>query len=65
MVGQRINKYLTDNGIRKSFVAERAGISRSKMTQICSERNRKVDAVVYYRICKALHVPLETFLEGE
>lgn len=64
MVGTRIGKYLTDNGIKQSFVAQKVGLTASQMSDICS-KDRSVDSEVYYRICKVLNVPLERFLEEE
>lgn len=64
MVGKRIAEYLTNNGIKQSFVAEKAGITAQQMSDICT-KGRIIDCLLYYRICKALNVPLETFLEGE
>lgn len=63
MIGKRIKQYLEDNGIKQSFLAEKIGVTKQKMTYICSANN--VDCVTYYKICKALNVPLETFLTGE
>lgn len=64
MVGKRIGQYLTDNGIMQSFVAEKAGISKSKMSDICN-KDRSIDCITYYKICKALNTPLEQFLKDE
>lgn len=64
MVGKKIGEYLKDNGIMQSFVAEKVGIPKAKMSDICS-KDRSVDCVTYYKICKVLNVPLETFLKGE
>ena len=62
MVGKRIGEYLINNGIKQSFVAEKAGITAQQMSDICT-KGRTIDCIVYYRICKALNVPLEMFLE--
>lgn len=64
MVGQRINKYLNDRGIKQSFLVEKTGISQMAICNICKEK-RKVDVVEYDKICKALGVSLETFLRNE
>ena len=64
MVGQRIKKYLIDNGIKQAFVAEKVGIPASQLSDICN-KGRIIDCLTYYKICKALNVPLETFLESE
>lgn len=62
MVGKRINEYMTANGIKQSFVAERVGITPSRMSNILT-KGSTIDCVLYYKICKVLNVPLETFLE--
>ena len=64
MVGRRIKQYLTDNGIKQSFLAEKTGMTPMVISDICN-KDRKVDVVEYHKICKALNVPLETFLEEE
>ena len=64
MVGKRIKEYLKENGIKQTFVAEKSGLSNSVISDICT-KGRKIDVVEYYKICKVLNVPLETFLEGE
>lgn len=63
MVGKNIGQYLTENGIKQSFVAEKVGIPNSQMSDICT-KDRSIDCVLYHRICKVLKVPYETFLEG-
>lgn len=64
-IGARIKKYLDEKGIKQAFVAEKAGITPSQMSDICNERVKSIDCVVYFRICKALGVPLETFVDME
>jgi transcriptional regulator with XRE-family HTH domain len=62
MIGKRIAEYLAENGIKQSFVCEKVGLSPSQMSDIC-KKGRSVDCVTYYKICKALNVPLEKFFE--
>ena len=62
MIGSKIKEYLTENGIKQGFVAEKVGLTPSQMSDICN-RNKSIDCVTYYKICKALNVPLETFVE--
>lgn len=64
MVGKRIKEYLNENGIKQSFLAEKTGMTNSVISDICT-KERRIDALEYYKICKALNVPLEMFLEGE
>ena len=62
MVGRRIKEYLISNGIKQTFLAEKTGLSQMVISDICN-KDRKIDVVEYYKICKALGVPFETFLE--
>ena len=64
MVGKRIKQYLTDNGIKQVFLVEKTGLSPMVISDICN-KGRKIDVIEYDKICKALNVPLETFLGGE
>lgn len=61
MVGEKIKQYLTDNGIKQAFLAEKVGITPSQMSDICN-KGRTIDCVLYYKICKALNVPLDMFV---
>lgn len=63
MVGKKISEYLTENGIKQTFLAEKTGMTNSVMSDICNGK-RKIDCVEYYKICKALNLPLEHFLDG-
>ena len=63
MIGKKIKIYLENKGIKQKFVADKTGLSESAMSDFCNEK-RKVDAVEYYLICKALQLPLDYFLEG-
>lgn len=62
MVGKRIGQYLKENGIKQSFVAEKVDITASRMSDICN-KDMSLDCVLYYKICRVLGLPLETFLE--
>ena len=65
MVGQRIKSYLTENGIRQSFLSEKTNIPSSIMTAILNG-TRKIEVMEYYRICTALKVDMMTFIaDGE
>lgn len=63
MIGVAIKDYLDKNGIKQAFVAEKAGLTPSQMSGICNGKS-SVDCVTYYRICRALNVPLDLFFEG-
>lgn len=65
MLGLRIKDYLTENGIKQSFLVEKTGMTASTISDICTGTRQKVDAIEYYKICKALGVSLDTFLFDE
>lgn len=62
MISKRIKKYLEENGIKQAFVAEKIGIGASQLNRVLNT-GRKIDCVTYYKICRALNVPLEYFME--
>ena len=62
MIGARIKEYLTENGIKQSYLAERTGLTPSQISDICIH-DRKIDCIEYYKICMALNVELEYFLK--
>lgn len=64
MVGKRIKEYLKSNGIKQKFLADKTGLTTMVISDICNN-GRKIDIVEYYKICKALNVPMETFIESE
>lgn len=64
MVGSKIKNYLIENGIKQSFVADKAGLTVSQMSAICNG-DRNIDVVTYARICKALNVPFDSFLPDD
>lgn len=61
MIGARIRAYMKENGIKQTFVAKAAGLPDSTLSDICI-RNRRIEITEYVRICRALNVPLETFV---
>lgn len=63
MIGKLIKEYLQDKGIKQNYVAEKAGITDNAMSDICNGK-RDIGCIEYYKICKAIGVPLEYFLEG-
>lgn len=63
MVGKRISEYLAENGMKQNFLAEKTGMTASVISDICNSK-RKIDCIEYYKICKALNLPLEYFMQG-
>ncbi len=64
MLGEKIRQYLKDNGITQTFLARKANLKVSIVNDICVH-GRKVGAIEYYQICKALGLPFEFFFEEE
>lgn len=61
-VEKKIGQYLKENGIKQIFVAEKAGITSSAMSDICNDK-RQITVTEYYNVCKVLQLPLNYFLE--
>lgn len=62
MLGERIKNYLVEHGIKQRFLAEKLELPDPVISDMLSGQ-RKIDAVEYYQICKALRVSLEYFFE--
>ena len=60
MKGSDIKAYLIENGIKQSYVSEKAGIPAPILNMMLND-NRKIEANEYMRICDAIGVPLEQF----
>lgn len=63
MIGKKIKAYLNEKGIKQTFLAKETGLSDSAVSDICNS-DRKIDCVEYYKICRALGVPMSFFFEG-
>lgn len=64
MLGEKIKNYLVEHGIKQRFLAEKLELPDSVISDMLNGF-RKIDAVEYYQICKALRVSLEYFFENE
>ena len=65
MIGLRISNYLSERGIKQAFIAEKAGMTASQMSDICTGKRKDLNCTEYYKICRALGVDLSTFLDDE
>ncbi len=65
MVGKKIGAYLEDKGIKQAFLVSKTGMSPSLISDICNGNKKKIDCVIYARICNALELPYEYFIDGE
>lgn len=61
-IGKRIGQYLQERGIKQKFLVDNAGLTASAASDICTGTRKSIDVVEYYKICKALNVPLDTFV---
>lgn len=64
MLGEKIKNYLVEHGIKQRFLAEKLELPDPVISDMLSGQ-RKIDAVEYYQICKALRVDMEYFMEDE
>ena len=58
-----IKQYLTENGIKQSFVAEKAGMS-PELFRRSLEGTRKLQADEFLAICGVLALDFDRFREG-
>lgn len=61
MLYQNINSYLEQQGIKKKFLAEKANITENALN-LALNGKRRLLADEYVRICSALNVPLDIFI---
>ena len=61
-VGQKIKKYLDENGITQTHVSTKTGISLPKLN-LALNGNRRMTFEEYELICGALNVGVDRFLE--
>ena len=60
MVGLKIKEYLDENGIKYSYLSERAGMPMNILSPTLNGK-RKMSAEEYFMICEILGLPAETF----
>ncbi len=63
-MGEKIKKYLDEHGIKRTFLAEKSGISLSILNEIML-RGRRIECTEYYRICEALGLDMYYFFQQE
>lgn len=61
MVRERIADYLKEKGIKQEYVANKANISSTAMSNLVSGK-RNLDVEEYIRICYALGVSCDFFM---
>lgn len=63
MVRENIVKYLKNNGIKQSFVADNIGLSRMAMSNLVNG-DRDLDVEEYVKICDLLKVNYDFFIDS-
>lgn len=63
MVAKNINEYLVENGIKKTWLAERLGVPISTLSTILNG-HAQLKAEMFIQICQTLGVKPETFAGG-
>lgn len=61
MLGNIIKDYLDERGIKYSFVSQKTAIPMNVLSPSLNEK-REIKAEEYFKICEALEVPLEQFV---
>ncbi len=62
MLGELIKKYLNENGIKHTYVAEELGIKKNLFSAMLSGK-RKITAEEYFKICIVLKLNPAYFAE--
>lgn len=63
-LSQNINTYLNEQGIKKKYVAEKTGISENALNLVLNGKRRLL-ADEYVKICNALNVPFDRFINQD
>ena len=66
-IGLAIGTYLHDHGIKQTYLAKKAGLTDSVVSDICNgfRSNKNLSCLAVYKICMALGVPVDTFINDE
>lgn len=64
MLGKKIKEYMDSHGFKQVKVAENADMTPQTLNDILNGR-RRLEAMEYFRICKALGVSMEYFTDEE
>ena len=62
LIGLKIKKYLDDNGIKYSFVADKINMPMNVFSYLINGK-RKMTAEEYFSICKVLDVDADFFVK--
>lgn len=60
-INAKLKEYMVNNGIRSSFIANKTGLSNTTISNILNGK-RKITAEELSKICKALNVHADMFL---
>lgn len=64
MIAENIGKYMKENGIKQTYVADKAGMTKQALSESLNG-NRKLAADEYVAICTALNVSTDKFTQIE
>lgn len=60
VIGLKVKKYLDENGIKYSYLSEKAGIPMNMLSPTLNGK-RRMSVEEYFTICEVLGLPAETF----
>ena len=61
MIKNRIKAYLNENNINMLAVADGIDTSQEELEQVFAS-DEELDCIIYYKVCKFLGVPFESFI---
>ena len=63
IIGAKINNLIKEHNITQEILADKVGVSQTKIHEIVSGKTKKVDFLFMHKICEVFNVGFEYFLE--
>lgn len=63
-INKRLNKYVTDNGIKQIYIAQKTGLTADTVSKMLNG-NRRIQADEFLLICTALCIDPNIFRESK
>ena len=63
IIGAKINNLIKEHNITQEILADKVGVSQTKIHEIVSGKTKKVDFLVMQKVCEVFEVGFEYFIE--
>ena len=65
IIGAKINNLIKEHNITQEILADKVGVSQTKIHEIVSGKTKKVDFLFMHKVCEVFEVGFEYFVENE